>query len=353
MALVLGACAPSGQEVSPYNPCVLLPQIAGPLFCQPDPQNTFAYNGHVSRTVGDLFWLTMWWGLAVWLVVTVLMIVAIWRFRRRPGHGVPTQVHGNTRFEVAWTIVPTLILVLVGVPSVQVLFELEDPPQSPLVVDVVGHQWWWEFHYRTDRTDEAENTVSRRYGINNIVTATDLHVPVGVPVKVYLRSADVQHSFWVPRLAGKTDLIPPRTNHMWFSAEQAGTYYAQCAELCGVQHAQMRFFVIAQPEAEFRAWVQAQQAPAAAPLPDAFTAGGCIACHAVDGTIARSTIGPNLTHVGSRTTLAGGILDNNPENLARWLRDPQEVKWGTKMLLPRKLSEDEVRALAAYLSSLR
>jgi cytochrome c oxidase subunit II len=312
--------------------------------CSPeDPQNTMVANGDVSRRLADLWWWVFWWATAVFVLVQGLILYVVFRYRRRPGHGMPTQTHGHTVFEIGWTIAPTLILVAIGVPSVQALFDLDQPPSTPLDIEVIGHQWWWEFRYPT----------------YNIVTGTDLHIPVNTPVRVTLRSADVQHSFWVPRLAGKTDVLPPRVNHMWFNANEPGFYSAQCAELCGIQHAQMRFYVVAQPQAEFDAWVQGQQAPAAAAGDvaqrgqQALISGGCIACHTIEGTIARGQVGPNLTHVASRSSLAGGILPNTPENLTRWLHDPQAVKAGNLMVLPRPLTEDEIRDLVAYLETLR
>jgi cytochrome c oxidase subunit 2 len=312
--------------------------------CSPeDPQNTFATNGYVSEELARLWWIVFWPAVAVFVLVQGLILYVVFRYRRRPGHPMPVQTHGHTVFELGWTIVPTLILVGIGIPSVMTLFQLEEPPSSPLEVEVIGHQWWWEFRYPT----------------LNVATATDLHIPVNQPVRVSLRSADVQHSFWVPRLAGKTDLLPPRVNHMWFNATQPGFYSGQCAELCGVQHAQMRFYVVAQSQAEFDAWVSAQRAAPAQPTGDAerglqvITSGGCIACHTIEGTVARGQIGPNLTHVASRSSLAGGILPNTPENLARWLHDPQEVKVGNLMVLPRALTEDEIRDLVAYLGTLR
>jgi cytochrome c oxidase subunit 2 len=308
-----------------------------------DPQNTMTPNGFVAEKLMDLWLLVFWLAAAVFVLVEGLLVYTVVRYRRRPGQPMPTQTHGHTVFEIGWTILPTLVLVGIGIPSVRVLFELDEPPTPPLEVEVVGHQWWWEF----------------RYPSYNFATATDLHIPLHQPVRVTLRSADVQHSFWVPRLAGKTDLLPPRVNHMWFNATEPGFYSGQCAELCGVQHAQMRFYVVAQPQAEFDAWVRAQQQPAAAPNPsvqrgaDLIIGGGCIACHTIEGTAARGTIGPNLTHVASRTTLAGGILDLNPPNLVRWLRDPQEVKPGNHMILPRPLTQAEVDDLVAYLLTLR
>jgi cytochrome c oxidase subunit II len=315
-----------------------------------DPQNTMTPNGFVAEKLMDLWLLVFWLAAAVFVLVEGLLVYTVVRYRRRPGQPMPTQTHGHTVFEIGWTILPTLVLVGIGIPSVRVLFELDEPPTPPLEVEVVGHQWWWEF----------------RYPAYNIVTASDLVIPVQQPVRVTLRSADVQHSFWVPRLAGKTDVFPSppgttaRVNHMWFNADRPGFYSGQCAELCGVQHAQMRFYVVAQPQAEFDAWVRAQQAVPSQPTAgdaqrglQAIQNGGCLACHTIEGTIAQAKVGPNLTHVASRSSLAGGILPNTPENLARWLRNPQDVKVGNLMLLPRPLTEDEIRDLVAYLSTLQ
>jgi cytochrome c oxidase subunit 2 len=310
-----------------------------------DPANTFAYNGYIAEKVGELFWFTFWIAVVVFVIVHAVLLFALFRFRRRPGHAVPSQVHGNTTFEVGWTILPTVLLVIAGIPTIQGLFELDEPPSTPLEVEVVGHQWWWEFQYPS----------------LNVTTAGELHIPVGQPVRVQMQSVDVVHSWWVPRLAGKKDVFPGRVNHMWFNATDAGIYYGQCAEFCGIEHAQMRFYVIADPPATFQSWVQAQQAPAATPPAgsaaqrgaDLILPRGCIACHTIEGTVARGNVGPNLTHVGSRSMLAGGAFDNTPENLARWLHDPQAVKPGNKMILPQPLSDDDVRDLVAYLSSLR
>ncbi|HLH23031.1 MAG TPA: cytochrome c oxidase subunit II [Chloroflexota bacterium] len=306
------------------------------------------YAGDVSHAQGNLFWLTMLLAAIVFVLVEGALIYTIFRYRRRANQPLPHPTHGHTVFEVGWTIIPTLILVGLSIPSIELLFRLDEPPPEDgpaLDVQVVGHQWWWEF----------------RYPGQNVVTATELHIPVGQPVRVTLQSADVQHSFWVPRLAGKTDLVPPRVNHMWFNAKEPGRYYGQCAELCGIEHAQMRFYVVAQQPADFQAWVQSQQPPAA--TPPAGTAaerganliitGGCIACHTIQGTPAQGVIGPNLTHVASRSMIAGGILPFNAEDLSRWLHDPQEVKPGNHMILPRPLTDDEISDLVAYLQTLR
>ncbi len=319
-----------------------------------DPANTFAYGGTMARELGDLYMMTFWWATAVFVVTMAAFFLALWRFRERPGNPIPRQVHGNTTFEVMWTIAPTLVLVIVGIPTIQKLFELEHPPagQPPLEVEVIGHQWWWEFRYPAE--------------LGGFVTASDLHVPVGRPVQLALSSEDVVHSFWPPRLAGKRDVFPVpattpwRKNHMWFNVAEPGIYYGQCAEFCGIQHAQMRFFVVAQPENEFLAWAQRQSQPSPNASNSegqaAFLRGGCVACHVVNTSTPdpnQKLLGPNLAHVGSRLSLAGGTLENNDENLARWLHDPQAVKPGTKMVLPNPLSEEDIQTLVRYLRSLQ
>src|SRR5215211_7990157 len=221
-----------------------------------DPANTFAYNGDAAARVGNLYMLTFWAAVVVGAITFGALFVALWRFRARPGNPIPKQIHGNTTFELTWTILPTLVLVGVGIPTIQTLFEMEHPPgPAPLQVDVIGHQWWWEF----------------RYPEQGITTASELHIPLNRSVRVSLQSDDVVHSFWPARLSGKRDTFPVpastpwRQNHMWFNATDPGTYYGQCAEFCGIQHAQMRFWVVAEPEGQWNAWVQAQrQVPAAA-----------------------------------------------------------------------------------------
>jgi cytochrome c oxidase subunit II len=334
-------------------PLLVLPLALALVACDFNaPQSTLSppgapYLGDVARDQGNLFWFTMLLAAIVFVVVEGLLLYTLFRYRRRPNQPLPYPTHGHTVFELGWTIAPTLILVALSVPSIELLFKLDEPPPDqgpPLEVQVIGHQWWWEF----------------RYPAQNVTTASDLHIPINQPVRVTLTSADVQHSFWVPKLAGKTDLIPPRVNHMWFNAKEPGRYYGQCAELCGIEHAQMRFYVVAQQPGDFQAWVQSQQPPAATPTGGAaerganlIIGGGCIACHTIDGTAARGTVGPNLTHVASRSTIAGGILEFNAQNLTRWLHDPQEVKPGNHMILPRPLTDEEVSDLVAYLQTLR
>ncbi len=317
--------------------------------CVPsEPQNWFVVSGDNAARLKDLTMLILYLAAVVFVVVEGALIYAILRFRRRRAAGeLPPQIHGNSRLEIAWTIAPAIILIFVAVPTIQTLFHLATPPTDkgePFHVKVIGHQWWWEFQYPD----------------LGITTANELHIPVGRTVVADLETADVIHSFWVPRLAGKTDLVPNHPNRMWFDANEPGIYYGQCAEFCGVQHAQMRFRVVAQSAAEFDAWVQQQKRPPEPPSSDLAKQGeelfmgkaACFSCHTVDGTKAQGKVGPNLTHIGSRLTLAAGVLDNTPTELARWISGPQTVKPGSKMVVPA-LTQDEIQALVAYLEGLK
>lgn len=307
-----------------------------------DPQNTLAAAGVVAKKQQDLFWIVFWWAVGVFVVVELLLLFVVLRFRQRPHQGIPTQTHGSTRLEIAWTLAPALVLVSIGIPTVSTIWDLAAPPAVAMQVKVVGHQFWWEFQYPD----------------LGIVTANDLHIPVGETVSFTLETGDVIHSFWVPKLAGKQDMVPTHSNALWLRADSPGMYYGQCAELCGIQHAQMRFRVIAQPRSEFEAWAKAQRTPPAVASGEAargaqvFATTACIACHAIEGTPGVSKTGPNLTHFGSRTTFAGAVLQNTPEDIAKWLRNPQAVKEGA--LMPNlNLNEDQISGLVAYLQSLK
>ncbi len=255
-----------------------------------------------------------------------------------------------------------MIVVLISVPTIQVVFRTQlQPEEGALVVEVVGRQWWWEF----------------RYPAEGVVTANELHLPVGRKVALQLRSADVIHSFWVPRLGGKRDVNPwvrepdaaaPRVNRLMLTVDEPGIYPGQCAEFCGPSHGLMGMRVVAEGEAEFQEWVRRMKGAAPPQLGspadrgrEIFMRSSCIACHAIEGTAARGAIGPNLTRLGARTTLGAGLLQNTRENLIAWIRDPASLKPGVKMpgvaeggggLPPTGLSEEEVEAVAAYLASL-
>lgn len=342
--------------MSPFGRPLLLLVFVGALLlsmaCSPsDPQNTLAAQGIVAKKQQDLFWVVAAWAAGVFVVVEALLLFTLWRFRHRPGQGEPHQTHGNTRLEIAWTIAPALVLITVAVPTVSLLWELAEPPRVAMDVRVTGHQWWWEFEYPG----------------HGVVTANELHIPVGETVQFHLTSADVIHSFWVPKLAGKMDVIPGKTNTFWIRADSPGTYFAQCAELCGVQHANMKFRVIAQPRDQFEQWVRAQRTPARQPDPGTPEAAGlevfrtnCIACHTVDGVPgAVGKVGPNLTHFGSRQTLAAGVVENNLQNLETWIADTSSLKPGVEMArtpMPRfnqTLTPEQIQAVARFVAGLR
>jgi cytochrome c oxidase subunit 2 len=321
---------------------VVLPAVlAG---CTPaNPQSTFDAQGPVARMQLRLFYIIFWAAVFVFVSVEGILLYTVIRFRRRPGQGVPPQFHGNTPLEIGWTLAPAVVLIVIAVPTVTTMFRLANPPSEDRIhVRVVAHQWWWEFQYPE----------------LGVVAANEMHIPAGRVVTLTLESEDVIHSFWVPKLAGKTDIIPTRKNTMWLQADAPGTYFGQCAEFCGIAHALMRLRVIAQPKEEFEVWVQVQRAAPEPPLGEAargaqiFAAGACVACHTLAGTPAQGRVGPNLTHFASRQTLGAGLLDRSPENVAKWLKDPQAVKPGNKM--PNlNLQDEEIRALVAYLESLK
>ncbi|MPZ14708.1 MAG: cytochrome c oxidase subunit II [Chloroflexi bacterium] len=312
------------------------------------PQSTVFPGSDWGRMIQDLYGLIFWMAVVVFVGVEGFLLYTVIRFRRRREGEAVSQTHGNTLLEVAWTVVPSIVLLMIAVPTISTIFIGDMPPPvttNPVRVTVIGHQWWWEF----------------RYPDLGVVTANELHLPAGRTATIEVTSADVIHSFWVPKMGGKVDAIPTRINTMWFTPDAAavGEHFGQCAEFCGLQHANMRMRLFVDTAANFDAWVQQQRAPAsAAAAGDAqqgaelFQRSACITCHTIKGTNAQGTIGPDLTHVGSRTTIAAGMIDNTPENLAHWIRDPQGVKVGNKMVLPQ-VSESDARLFAAYLQSLR
>ncbi len=330
---------------------VLLLALAGAqVYAQSTPQQSALQPaGPVARMQLDLFMLTVYIAIGIFTLVVGLLLIAIVRFRSRPGRPEPKQVTGNNTLEVVWTIVPVILVAIIAVPTVRGLFFVDTPPEGEsITVNVTAHQWWWEFEYPD-------------YGI---VTANEMRIPTGKVVKLNLTSSDVIHSFWVPNLAGKMDTNPGRWNSMWLQADTPGVYYGQCAEFCGVAHANMRFRVIAETPEEFDAWVARWEEAVVEPVvhaetPDlvargaeAFMDRACFACHAIAGTDAKGVVGPNLTLFGTRTSLAAGMLDNTPENLAAWIRDPQAIKPGNQM--PRlNVPEEDIQAIVAYLHSLR
>lgn len=307
------------------------------------PMTTVEPKSDLGRQIHDLFMNISGWDLFIFVVVEALLIGVAFAFRDLPGREEPKPVHGHLGLEIAWTLIPVVIVVSIAVPTIATVFKSDyvSPPRDALPVEVIGHQWWWEF----------------RYPGLGVTTANELHLPVGRPISLDVKSADVIHSFWSPPLGGKRDLIPGRVNHLTFTVDAAGEYPGQCAEFCGASHANMRFTVVAQAARDFEAWAAGLKRAPAPPVGEAakglqtFLSAGCVACHTIQG-VAFGVVGPNLTHVGSRKTLAGGILKNTPEDLARWLKDPPGTKPGA--LMPKlPLTDQQITALVAYLRSLQ
>jgi cytochrome c oxidase subunit II len=306
------------------------------------PQTSLVPRSDLTREIQDLYGLITWAAIVIGAVVLILIAWILLRFRESPGGPAPRQIRGHSILEIAWTIAPALVLLVIAVPTIQVVFRTQAPasPQA-LPIDVIGRQWWWEYRYPT----------------LGVITANELHVPAGKPVVVKLVGWDVIHSFWVPQIAAKRDVIPGRLLHITFTADTPGTYWGQCAEYCGTSHANMKLRVMVDTPEDFDRWVQAQLAPPAEPSGLAaegqtfYTTHACVGCHTIRG-VSAGVVGPDLTHFGSRTTFGAGLLPNGPQTLAAWLKDPQAVKPGAKM--PNLgLTDDQTRAVAAYLLSLK
>jgi cytochrome c oxidase subunit 2 len=300
--------------------------------------------------IRDLSLLVLGISAVIFVVVAGMAAYTIVRFRNRPGdeRREPPQVYGSTQIELAWTVVPFLIVVVLFLVTARYIYGIEKRamPDGAIEATIVGNQWWWEI----------------RYPKLGIVTANELHVPVSdpttpTPTYLTLQSADVIHSFWVPQLAGKLDVVPNKTNRLWIDPRTPGTYVGQCAEYCGTQHAWMLLEVIVHSREDFDRWVAAQQAaaredPAVREGRELFLSLSCINCHTVRGTPANGLFGPDLTHLMSRRTLGAGVVRNTPQALQAWVDDPAAMKPG--VLMPAmKLSNDELNKLSAYLVSLR
>ena len=325
-----------------------------------DPQSALDPQGPWARKVDRLWDWSFGTAVVIFFLVEGLLVYALIRFRRRSEDDAPKQLHGNTPLEIGWTILPALILAVLAVPTVATIFELNEEPTGPDVVNirVIGHQWWWEVEYLDG--EEVDFT-----------TANEIHIPVDTPVNVQLESFDVIHSFWVPRIsAGKLDAVPGHVNRLTMHADVAGVYSGQCAEYCGLSHANMRLRVIADPPAEYEEWAAAQRRPAEEPEGDLAAEGfrlfaekGCVGCHTLRGFEgAEARVGPDLTHLMMRETFASVIFELTPDNLRRWLADPPAMKpmqpqetgpKGNALGMPDLgLTPDEIDALVAYLQTL-
>jgi cytochrome c oxidase subunit 2 len=314
------------------------------------PTSIFSPVSTPARSIFDLSIFVLAVSGAIFAIVFSLLVYSLVKFRTRTDDDGrdPPQVYGSNQVELAWTVIPVLIVVSLFLATARVIADIQEPSRPASTVEVVatGHQFWWEF----------------RYPGLKVVTANELHVPVSdpdrpTPTFITLTSADTDHSFWVPRLAGKTDLIPNRVNSMWIDPHETGLYLGQCAQYCGTQHAKMLLRVYVQTPDEFARWIQEQSQPAH--TNDVVTAGqrifettACINCHTVAGTKADGRFGPDLTHMMSRDTIASGAVPNTPANLRQWIRNPAALKPGCKMPA-MQLSDQDVNAVATYLETLR
>ena len=308
------------------------------------PTNIFAPASTPAKSIFGLSLFVLVITGVIFVVVGSLLTYAVVKFRRRKDDDgrEPAQVYGSNQVEIAWTVIPVIIVVVLFMATVRVIANVQNgAPANAVHVTVIGHQFWWEY----------------RYPGLKVVTANELHVPAGTPTELQLLSADTDHSFWVPRLAGKTDLIPNHPNVMWIDPQEPGLYLGQCAQYCGTQHAKMLLRVYVQSQAEFDQWIQQQSYPAlssdaAAEGRQIFEATACVNCHTVTGTPAQGRFGPNLTHLMSRETIAAGIVANTHENLRSWIQDPSLFKTGS--LMPAMgLNEHDLNAVTAYLETLR
>ena len=314
--------------------------------------SAFAPASPQAHLVATLWWWMLGVGGAVWLIVTAAMVYAT--FARRGQRGADGLEHvshdthrGMERVVAGAGFITVLVLAAFLVFDFSVGHALAEHPPRALTIDITGHQWWWEATY--ENPDPSKR----------ITTANEIHVPIGEPIRFQLRAADVIHSFWVPNLNGKKDLIPGYVSTLWFTADTAGVYRGQCAEFCGLQHAKMAFYVIAEPPAKFSAWYAASMQSPPPPTDSTalygqrvFLASGCAVCHTIGGTTAQAFVGPTLTHLKSRRTIAAGTLANNRANLMGWITNPQAIKPGTRMpAVP--LTPPQLTALVAYLETLR
>ena len=288
--------------------------------------------------VANLFMLEMVLAFLVAGAVAAAVIYAMVRFRDRPGAPEPRQIHGNNMLEIAWTAAPVLVLVVLFVLMVRTMSTVEAEAASALRVRVIAHQWWWEYQYPE----------------LGIVTANEMYLPLGQPVRLELESADVVHNFWIPQFGWKKDNTPNHTTIMNVVVNEVGTFDGACTEFCGTQHAWMRIRAVVTPAAEFQAWAaRAQPPPATASRgQQVFQQNTCISCHAISG-VGGARVGPDLTNFGSRTTIGAGVLDHTPDNLRAWLTDPQRIKPGALMPGYPLMSDADMQALVEYLGGLK
>jgi cytochrome c oxidase subunit 2 len=313
-------------------------------------ENIFKPESTPAKSILDLSIFVLSITGIIFVVVFTLLVYSISKFRANAENAnrEPAQVYGSTQIELAWTIIPILIVLVLVLATARTIHAVQDAAMPPSAVEVtaIGHQFWWEFRYP-------------KFGI---VTANEMHVPVSDPANptptfLKLLSADTDHSFWIPQLAGKTDLVPNHPNSMWIDPHRTGIFLGQCAQYCGTQHAKMLLSVSVDSPEEFAAWIRSQQQPATQDEKanlgrHVFETTACINCHAVTGTIANGRFGPDLTHLMSRRTIASGAAENTPEKLRLWIQNPDAIKPGS--LMPAmKLSDKDLEAVVSYMETLR
>lgn len=318
-------------------------------------QTTFDPKGPIARDQLTLFYITLGVVTFIFVVVASILLYAVVRYRAKPGSGqetLPEQTHGNPLLEAGVVAASIALLVVIAVPTVRSAIYIYTVPEDGEILEVTatGYQWWWTFEYPE----------------LGVMTANEMWIPKETNIRINLRTQDVIHSFWVPKLAGKVDMIPNRNNWMWLRADEEGMFHGQCAEFCGESHANMLFRVISVGRDEFDAWVARQRQPGRDPATaddplalagrELFQTKGCVQCHHVEGLgLDGGILGPDLTHFGERHTVAAGLLANTPENLAAWIRDPERIKPGNLMtagVVNQNLTEPEIERLVAYLKSL-
>ncbi len=319
---------------------VVLAGCSGPVSWVTNPGST------ITTQQSNLYLIILIPAAVVFLIVEGGIIYSVIRFHHRKGDtSEPDQVHGNVPLEITWTALPVVLVIFIFIIGLNTMNGIAAPAPSPndVHVNVIGHQWWWEFDYSD----------------LNIKTADELVIPVGTPVQITLTSVDVIHSFWVPQLTGKTDVVPGQTNHMWINASQTGTFDGQCSEFCGIEHALMRARVVVLSKADYLAWVQNQQSPPPAPQTaleqqgqKLVESGVCAACHTINGSPAKGTVGPNLTHLYSRGTFAGATFPLTDANIASWLQNARTMKPGNDMS-GIHVSDQDLPAIMAFLKTLK
>lgn len=338
VGLLIATCAAVWPSIALANP-------PRPYWHPGPPWAPLACKSGEMCEISNLFWVMLVISAVVFFGVAGAIVLSIRRFSAREGQPEPTQVFGNRRIELAWTLIPTLILIVAFIATVKAINDINSSSgHSTFAINVVGHQWWWEFQYPKQ----------------NFVTSDELHVPTGQFVQFHVRSYDVIHSFWSPELQRQIDANPGQDNIVYLNTNRPGIYSGACYEYCGEAHAWMKFREVVQTPAQFNAWIKSQQALAAKPKTalqkrglKVFLSNTCVNCHAINGTTAGGAVGPNLTHLASRWTIGGGAAPMSEKTLEKWIDDPNSYKPGVVMPGYPFLSKQDLHALAAYLISLK